>query len=82
MPATAVVPFLASANRASQFRHLVYLELEVTRPDGPPYLVKTGEYLDASSAGSVTPGRVLHVKVDSVDPDRVAVDWERSLRLT
>ncbi|WP_123604180.1 hypothetical protein [Micromonospora sp. Llam0] len=82
VPTTAVVQFLASAHRASQFRHLVYLELEVVRPDGARYLVKTGEYLDASSAGSVAPGRVLQVKVDPVDPDRVAVDWERSLRLT
>jgi hypothetical protein len=29
----------------------------------------------------MTPGRTLRVKVDPQDPQRVAVDWENSLRL-
>jgi hypothetical protein len=78
--ATAVVRFLADGHRANEFRHLVYLELDVTVPGRDPYPVKTGEFLNPASAGSVSPGRKLHLKVDPQDPDRVAVDWERSLR--
>lgn len=80
--ATAVVTFLADGHRANEYRHLVYLELEVHPPDQAPYHVKTGEYLNAASAGSVAPGKELRVKVDPDDPQRVAVDWERSLRLS
>ncbi|MFW6092083.1 MAG: hypothetical protein ACODAF_09370, partial [Actinomycetota bacterium] len=80
--ATAVVTFLADGHRANEYRHLVYLELEVHPPDQTPYHVKTGEYLNAASAGSVAPGKELRVKVDPDDPQRVAVDWERSLRLS
>lgn len=79
--ATAVVTFLADGHRANEFRQLVYLELEVQLPGQPPYQVKTGEYLTAASAGSVAPGRQLWVRVDQQDPQRVAVDWEQSLRL-
>lgn len=80
--ATAVVRFLADGHRANAFKQLVYLELEVSVPGREPYLVKTGEYLTAASAGSMTPGRTLRVKVDPADPERVAVDWEQSLRLS
>lgn len=80
--ATAVVTFLADGRRANEFAQLVYLELEVRLADRPPYQVKTGEYLHAAAAGSVAPGKELKVKVDTADPQRVAVDWERSLRLT
>lgn len=79
--ATAVVTFVADGGRASQFRQLVYLELEVTVGGRPPYAVRTGEYLTAASSGTVRPGAALTVKVDRDDPQRVAVDWERSLRL-
>lgn len=79
--ARAVVTFIADGHRANEYRHLVYLELEVTVPGSPPYEVKTGEYLNAASAGSVAPGRELLVKVDPHDHGRVAVDWERTLRL-
>lgn len=78
---SAVVTFIADGHRANEYRHLVYLELEVTVAGSPPYEVKTGEYLTPASAGSVSPGRELLVKVDPHDHDRVAVDWERSLRL-
>ncbi|HSL59643.1 MAG TPA: hypothetical protein VK866_17480 [Acidimicrobiales bacterium] len=78
---TAVVQFLADGGRANEFRQLVYLELEVTVPGSPPYLVRTGEYLTAASSGTVQPGAELVVKVDPADGDRVAVDWEQSLRL-
>lgn len=80
--ATAVVTFLADGLRANEYQQLVYLELEVRLPGQAPYQVKTGEYLNAASAGSVAPGRELRVRVDPDDRQRVAVDWERSLRVT
>lgn len=80
--AAAVVTLLADGRRANEFRQLVYLELEVRLPDRTPYHVETGEFLNAASAGSVAPGTELWVKVDPDDPQRVAVDWDRSLRLT
>lgn len=79
--ATAVVTFLADADQSSDFPHLVYLELEVTPRFGPGYTVKTGEHLTPASVGTVAPGRELVVKVDPDDRERVAVDWEASLRL-
>lgn len=78
---SAVVTFLADGGRANEFRQLVYLELDVTVPGRQPYPVKTGEFINNASAGSVSPGRELQVKVDPTDPQRVAVDWEASLRL-
>lgn len=78
---SAVVTFLADGGRANEFRQLVYLELDVTVPGQEAYPVKTGEFLNSASAGSVSPGRELKVKVDPTDPRRVAVDWEASLRL-
>jgi hypothetical protein len=82
MDATAIVTFLADGRRANEFRQLVYLELEVTPPDGgEPYQVKTGEFVTAASAGSLAPGSDLWVKVDPADPLQVAVDWEQTLRL-
>lgn len=79
--ATAVITFLADGRRANEYHQLVYLELEVSLPGQPPYQVKTGEYLTAAAAGSVAPGKDLWVKVDPDDQQRVAVDWEQSLRL-
>jgi hypothetical protein len=80
---SAVVTFVADGHRANEFRQLVYLELQVTPPGGgEPYEVRTGEFVNAASAGSLTPGRKLWVKVGPADPQRVAVDWDRSLRLT
>ncbi len=78
---TAVIVFLADANRGNEFEQLVYLELDVRTGGGSaPYRVRTGEYLTAASTGSAVPGRELVVKVDPADPQRVAVDWEKSLR--
>lgn len=79
--ADAVITFLADGKRGDDFKRLVYLELDVTIPGSAPYPVKTGEYLTAASTGSVAPGRRLRVKVLPDEPQRVAVDWERSLRL-
>jgi hypothetical protein len=79
--AIAVVTFVADGMRANEFHQLVYLELEVTPDGGEPYQVRTGEFVTAASAGSVSPGSDLWVKVDPADPQRVAVDWEQTLRL-
>jgi hypothetical protein len=79
--ATAVVQFLADAEHSESFPHLVYLELEVTPRFGPSYVVKTGENLTPASIGAVAPGRELAVKVDPRDKERVAVDWDASLRV-
>lgn len=78
---TAVVTFIADVRYGTESEHLVYLELEVTVGEAAPYQVRTGEYLTVASSGAVAPGRQLDVKVDPADPLRVAVDWERSLRL-
>lgn len=80
-PAEALVTFLADGGRANELRSLVYLELEVHRDGDEPYPARTGEYVTAASAGTLAPGAVLIVKVDPADPQRVAVDWDASLRL-
>lgn len=81
LPAEALVTFLADGGRANEFRALVYIELEVHRDGAEPYEARTGEYVTAASSGTLEPGAVLQVKVDPTDPQRVAVDWEASLRL-
>lgn len=78
---TALVTFIADGGRGNDVEQLVYLELEVSVAGGAPYEVRTGEFLTAASSGSVAPGRRLAVKVHPTDRLRVAVDWERSLRL-
>ena len=80
-PAEALVTFLADGGRASEFRSLVYLELEVHADGVEPWEVRTGEYVTAASSGTLEPGAVLRVKVDPADPQRVAVDWDETLRL-
>lgn len=81
VPGTALITFIADGGRGNDFTQLVYLELDVAVGDAAPYPVRTGEYLTAASTGSVAPGRELVVKVDRADPQRVAVDWEQTLRL-
>lgn len=76
---TAVVMQVSDGDVASELQQLVHLELEVTVGDGPAYRVSTGEFLNATSAGSVRVGAQLAVKVDPQDGQRVAVDWDRSL---
>lgn len=75
----AVVTQVRDGDVASELQQLVHLELEVTVGDGPAYRVSTGEFLSATSAGSVRVGARLPVKVDPEDPRRVAVDWDRAL---
>jgi hypothetical protein len=77
----AKITFIADCKRGNETSQLVYLELEVTVAGGNPYPVQTGEFLSAASAGSVSPGRILAVKIDPQDRTKVAVDWEKSLRL-
>lgn len=80
-PAEALVTFLADGGRANEHRSLVYLELEVHAAGAEPWPVRTGEYVTAASSGTLEPGAVLQVKVDPADPQRVAVDWDETLRL-
>lgn len=76
-----VVTLIADGRIRRGHRDLVYLELDVTLADGPVYQVRTGEYLSAAAAGTVRPGATLYLKVDPADQLRVAVDWDRCLRL-
>ena len=61
-------------------RKLFYLELAVTVGADAPYAVRTGEYLWGwrLSAGV---GRELAVRVDLINRQRVAVDWDQSEQL-
>jgi hypothetical protein len=77
----AVITGITDLGYGDETRWLVQLELEVTVGVRPPYPVSTGEYVGIASAGSVAVGRELVVRVDHADPQRVAVDWEQSLRL-
>ena len=78
---TAMITFVADGHRGNDSTLLVYLELDVRVSGTDAYPVRTGEYLTAASTGAAAPGRELLVKVDHTDPQRVAVDWERSLRV-
>lgn len=78
---TALITALEYGGRSSSSQSLVYFEMSVTVPGKEPYDVATGEYVTMASAGSVAPGRELVVKVDPNDGSRVAVDWDRTLRL-
>lgn len=79
---TAVITFLADTQMRRGSRPLVYLELDVTVGLGAPYQARTGDHVGAAASGSMVPGRRLAVKVDPADPQRVTIDWERSLRLS
>jgi hypothetical protein len=68
---------------------LVYLELAVSVGDDTPYPVCTGESIGAVNVGwervswrmsSLWIGRKLVVRVDPTERQRVAVDWEKSVR--
>jgi len=77
----AVITGIGDVGVGNEFSHLIYLELEVTAPGHASYAVNTGEDVHAGALGSVAVGRELVVRVDLADPQRVAVDWEESLRL-
>jgi hypothetical protein len=78
---TAIIQSLTFGGRANTYHSLVLMELEVHVPGGEPYEVDTGEYVTAAGQGSLAPGNELVVKVDPDDPQKVAVDWDASLRL-
>lgn len=77
---TAVITGVGDADYGNEYRRLAYLELEVCIGDAPGYPVRTGAYVSLITSGSVAPGRRLAVKVDPADAQRVAVDWDRTLR--
>jgi hypothetical protein len=77
----AVITAIGDLGVGNEFRHLIYLELEVSLGAAAPYDVRTGEDVGAAAIGSVAVGRDLVVRVDQTDRERVAVDWDQSLRL-
>lgn len=78
-PATGVVVFAADGHREDEARRLAYLELDVSAHGAKPHRVRTGDWVAPSTLAGLVPGVALDVKVDPADPDRVAVDWARSL---
>jgi len=80
-PAAAVVTFAADGHRDDDARRLVYLELDVSAHGSRPRRVRTGDYVAPATLAALVPGATLEVKVDPADPDRVAVDWARTLPL-
>ncbi len=78
---TATIVSLTFGGRANTYHSLVLMELEVSAPGHDPYLVDTGEYVSPAGTGSLAPGNELVVKIDPSDPQKVAVDWDQSLRL-
>jgi hypothetical protein len=80
-PATAVLTGIAEvpvpqAALPGPTASLCDLSLEVTRPDGQTYQARTRlGFRDAQRRAAVTaPGMVLPVRIDPVDPSRVAID--------
>ncbi len=78
-PATGVVVFAADGNHEHDTHRLAYLELDVSAYGAKPHRVRTGDWVAPATLTALVPGVALDVKVDPADPDRVAVDWERSL---
>lgn len=78
-PATAVVVFAADCHREDPTRTLVYLELDVSAHGARPRRVRAGDWVSRTTMAALVPGVTLEVKVDTAEPDRVAVDWERTL---
>lgn len=77
--ATAVVAFAADGRHDDGGRTLVYLELDVSAHGARPRRVRTGDYVSPATKAALAPGATLEVKVDPAHPDRVAVDWARTL---
>lgn len=77
----AVITAIGDLRVGNEFEHLLHLELDVTLGAQPPYAVSTGENVGSGAIGSVAVGRQLVVRVDRADSQRVAVDWDESLRL-
>lgn len=78
-PATGVVVFAADGHHEDDARQLAYLELDVSAYGGKARRVRTGDWVAPATLTALVPGVSLDVKVDPADPDRVAVDWARSL---
>lgn len=81
VPGRAIITAIGALGVGNEFEHLIHLELEVAVGAEAPYEVRTGENVSVAAIGSVAVGRELSVRVDQTDRQRVAVDWEQSLRL-
>jgi hypothetical protein len=50
---------------------IVYLTLEVTPPNGTPYMIDTDWFLGAAAIPKVEVGRIVAVKIDAKDPKKI-----------
>lgn len=56
-------------------RPMVELTLNVTVPGRPPYAIEHREVIPFIALGMITPGSIVAVAVDPVDPTKLAIDW-------
>lgn len=58
---------------------VVEVAMQVTLPDRPPYPVTVQQRVPHLVVGTVVPGAILAVRVDPVDVERVAIDFDRQM---
>jgi hypothetical protein len=76
-PATATVTRLVDTGTTINQDPVVEFVLRVTPERGEPYEARTKGLVSRLDVPAIQPGRVLPVKVDPQDPQRVAIDlWE------
>jgi hypothetical protein len=61
-------------------RPMVRLTLNVAVPGRSPYTIEHREVIPFIALGMITPGSVLAVAVDPVDPKKLAIDWSGETR--
>ncbi|HYU57195.1 MAG TPA: hypothetical protein VEO00_03995 [Actinomycetota bacterium] len=72
---TATVSSVVPAGVVVNGMAVAALTLSVQAPGRPPYAVQHQEMLPADRLATLAPGVTLLVKIDPVDPNRVAVVW-------
>jgi hypothetical protein len=55
---------------------VVELTLDVTPEGGGSYEVRTAALVPAAAGSRALPGATIRVRIDRVQPDRVAFDWQ------
>jgi hypothetical protein len=58
---------------------VVEVAMQVTLPDRPPYPVTVQQRVPRLMVGTVVPGASLAVRVDPVDTERVAIDFDHQM---
>jgi hypothetical protein len=61
-------------------RPMVRLQLNVNVPGRAPYVVQHSEVIPLIALGMITPGSSLPVVVDTVNPQKLVVDWSGETR--